>query len=96
MSLNFRHFAEIFSNWLFPEVNAWTPSRGRVDSIPLSLYIVHLTDLYLNIYAAAAFTNLANYLANDMEKIQKRALSIIIPLLQTRSYEDALAGIARL
>ena len=43
-------------------------------------------------YAAAAFTDLPNYLANNMEKI----LSIIIPLLQTRSYEDALAGIARL
>ena len=47
-------------------------------------------------YAAAAFTDLPNYLANNMEKIQKRTLSIIIPLLQTRSYEDALAGIARL
>ena len=47
-------------------------------------------------YAAAAFTDLPNYLANNMEKIQKRALSIIINLLQTRSYEDALAGIARL
>ena len=47
-------------------------------------------------YAAAAFTNLPNYLANDTEKIQKRALSIIIPLLHTRSYKDALAGIARL
>ena len=28
-------------------------------------------------YGAAAFANLPNYLANDMEKIQKCALSII-------------------
>lgn len=39
-------------------------------------------------YGAAAFANLSNYLANDMEKIQKCALSIIYPFT---SYKDALA-----
>ena len=39
-------------------------------------------------YGAAAFTNLSNYLASDMEKIQKCALSIIYPFT---SCKDALA-----
>ena len=39
-------------------------------------------------YGAAAFANLPNYLANDMEKIQKCALSIIYAFT---SCKDALA-----
>ena len=39
-------------------------------------------------YGAAAFSNLSNYLANDMENIQKCALSIIYPFT---SCKDALA-----
>ena len=41
---------------------------------------------------SAAFAYLLNYLANDMEKIQKRAFSIIYPFT---SYKDTLAKAGR-
>ena len=46
-------------------------------------------------YASAVFANLPQSLSNDLEKVQKRALSIIDPNF---SYEDALkvAGIVSL
>ena len=40
-------------------------------------------------YACAAFANLPRYLANALEKVQKRALAIILPGI---SYEPALSA----
>ena len=82
---------------LFPEVSGWrerrTPSRGRVESISLRLSINHLSDLYLNMQLLP-FANLPNYRPGQWhrENLEMRPLHYY----PFTSYEDALAGIARL
>ena len=82
---------------LFPEVSGWrerrTPSRGKVESISLRLSINHLSDLYLNMQLLP-FANLPNYRPGQWhrENLETRPLHYY----PFTSYEDALAGIARL
>ena len=88
VAFSFKCWKFLKQNVLFPKCLNWV--QHWVSRIGLlSLYIVHLTDLYLNMQPLLL-------LISPTTRIQRRALSIIIPLLHTRSYEDALAGIARL
>ena len=63
------------------------PEKSQESGVHLDDFVIVYRSLVRSIreYAATAFANLPNHLANDMEKNQECTLSIIYPFT---SYED--------